>query len=123
MAAKKKRLKKRLEAKKRAVRVRRNPIDNETQLRQAEKLFTDFRGDAPREVLKIDLPTPPRVLLTVGECIGIMYETVRDGRTEKYLHRFKKSARPLIASIPDGHQLYFVGGRYRFTDKGIVDDA
>jgi hypothetical protein len=60
--------------------------------------------------------------LTIGECNGILYSTVRDGEAEKYIHRFKKSARPLLVASHDGSALALVGGNFRFTNRGIVDN-
>ena len=50
-----------------------------------------------------------------------MYDTVRDGESEKYIHRFKKRSRPLLVSSSDGKSLHILGGEYEFTDRGIVD--
>lgn len=57
-----------------------------------------------------------------GDCDGILYTTVRDGRTEKYIHTFKKNSRPILASSSDGKQIALIGGKYKFTDRGIVDN-
>lgn len=89
------------------------------QVRQARKLFTDFRGDAPESLQRVKLPTP-KVGLVVGKLDGVLYTTVRDGQTEKYIHKFKSSSRPTLA-VADGKHLIIVGGRYRFTNAGIED--
>lgn len=104
-------------------KVRQNPAAAavERQLQQAGRLFEDFRGKEPRQVDRITVPALPRVLLPLGECLGIMYRTDRDGETENYLHRFKKTARPTLAVTSDGRNLYLLGGAYRVTDRGIVD--
>lgn len=57
----------------------------------------------------------------IGEVDGILYSTIRDGNPEKYIHRFKKKSRPLLAASFDGSQLYILGGGYTFTERGIVD--
>ena len=59
--------------------------------------------------------------LTIGKCDGILYTTVRDGETEAYIHRFKKSARPTLAASHDGESLSLIGGKFDFTERGIVD--
>ena len=89
------------------------------QVRKARKLFTDFRGDAPASLKRVKLPTP-KVGLVVGKLDGVLYTTVRDGKTEKYIHKFKRASRPTLA-VADGNHLIIVGGRYRFTDAGIED--
>lgn len=57
----------------------------------------------------------------VGELDGVLYTTVRDGQTEKYVHRFRKKSRPLLATSHDGTQLGIVGGQFQFTEAGIED--
>ncbi len=89
-------------------------------LRQASRLLKDFSGHEPCEVLRI--PTSKkRTGLVVGETDGILYTTVRDGRTEKYIHKFRKSSRPLLIASSDGTELGIVGGQFQFTEAGIED--
>lgn len=106
-------------------KLKKNPDANPIRraLGAAVKLYKDFRGDEPTEVVEVRLPAKPRALLTVGECLGIMYRTRRDGKVEDYLHRFTKKARPTLAVSSDGLQLFLLGGAYSVTDRGIVDDA
>jgi hypothetical protein len=59
--------------------------------------------------------------LAIGEVLGIIYRTKRDGVMENYIHRFAKVSRPLLASTHDGKQLLLIGGSYNFTERGIVD--
>lgn len=102
-------------------RMRQNPGAIDAQVRQAVARFTGFKGEAPAQVSRVSVAAPSRVMLTIGECIGIMYRTSRGGRTDNYLHRFKKSARPTLAVSSDGRSLYLLGGAYRVTDRGIED--
>jgi hypothetical protein len=90
-------------------------------VRKAKKLFEDFTGHQAEEQGEIFVPPIPESLVVVGPCDGILYETVRDGKKEKYIHTFKKTARPFLCSSPDGKQLLLVGGRYKFTETGIND--
>lgn len=93
-------------------------------IRRAVARFTNFHGDPPADIKRINLRRQDRVVLTVGEVKGIMYDTVRDGRRESYLHRFRSvKARPLLAVSSDGRQLYLIGGSYSVTARGIVDSA
>lgn len=57
----------------------------------------------------------------IGHIDAIEYETVRDGKTEFYRHKFKKKSRPLLYAAHDGSRIGIVGGRYEFTNRGIVD--
>lgn len=74
----------------------------------------------PRYIDSYNMPIPD-VALKIGHCDGVLYTTVRDGKTEKYIHKFRKSSRPLLAATFDGNQLVLLGGAYQFTDRGIVD--
>lgn len=89
-------------------------------IKLAAELFEDFTGHDPEYIDTIDLPIHD-VGLIVGECLGIMYETVRDGKREQYVHKFKKKARPVLAASFDGSQLYVLAGAYTFTPAGITD--
>lgn len=91
------------------------------ELGQAARLYADFTGHDDLSVRKISISDLPRVALDIGHVTGIMYETVREGRVENYIHRFKRASRPLLAASPDGKQLYLLGGAYDFTERGIVD--
>lgn len=90
------------------------------ELRQAAGLLEEFSGHAPEEILKIK-QAPMKTGLVIGEMDGVLYTTVRDGKLEKYVHRFKKQSRPLLTASSDGTQLGIVGGRYQFTEAGIED--
>lgn len=89
-------------------------------VRQAAKLFVQFRGEDPEFIESVTFPNHP-VLMLIGECDGVLYTTRRDGNLERYIHRFKRNSRPLLATSSDGKQLYLLGGAYDFTDRGIVD--
>jgi hypothetical protein len=89
-------------------------------VKKAAQLFEDFTGHKPGHVDELRLKTHD-VALKIGQVDGILYTTIRDGKTERYIHRFKKKSRPLLAASYDGQQLYILGGEYAFTDRGIVD--
>ena len=82
--------------------------------------FKDFTG---HDVVNEDVVTvnTPSVGFKVGLCDGILYTTVRDGVTEHYIHKFKKRSRPQLVANYNGNALYLIGGKYRFTERGIVD--
>lgn len=93
------------------------------EIEQASDLYERFSGHDPEEIGKVRVPPTPRVGVAVGEVDGILYSTVRDGQLEKYIHKFRKSDRPLFVVAPDGKQLFLIGGNYTFTERGIVDDS
>lgn len=91
---------------------------------QAKKLIQDFSGHKARIFGKMKFPENPGTAIAIGYLLGLSYETKRDGRMEKYYHRFtRKTSRPLLAVSSDGKQLFLLGGAYNFTDRGIVDAA
>ena len=90
-------------------------------IKEAADLYRDFTGHEPDYYEKLQINWP-KTALRVGECDGILYTTIRDGVTESYVHKFKKSARPILVASSDGAQLALIGGDFRFTDRGIVDN-
>jgi hypothetical protein len=91
------------------------------QLDRAARLYKRFTGHDAEPLADVRAPRVPRVGLVVGECDGILYTTVRDGEKERYIHRFHAGERPLLVVSPDGKQLMLIGGRFTFTERGIVD--
>src|SRR5262245_50526432 len=96
----------------------------------AQELGEAFSGHRPELRGRLDagralgLPLKPGgkiPLFVFGELLEVRYATVRDGKLEHYRHPFRKGSRPLLAARHDGKRIYIVGGRYRFTDRGIVD--
>jgi hypothetical protein len=63
----------------------------------------------------------PRAAVEIGTLDGVLYTTVRDGVQEKYIHKFRKASRPILAAGSDGKSLHVVGDKFEFTDRGIVD--
>lgn len=88
---------------------------------RAANLYERFSGHDPEELGTIEVPPLPGVVAIIGELDGVMYTTVRDGVKEKYIHKFRAADKPLLCVSPDGRQLLCVGGRYVFTERGIVD--
>lgn len=108
---------------KKPVQRKKNPVapTQKTQIDQGMQLFGDFTGTKGK-LVTVSKPDMPDVALIVGYLDAVMYETIRDGKVEKYIHKFKKKSRPLLASSYDGNQLLILGGGYNFTDRGIVDE-
>lgn len=102
---------------------RKNPVppSKRVQLKNAANLYRDFSGHEPEVIDRIKKPDIPDVMLVIGDVDFIGYTTVRDGKVEKYIHRFKKNCRPNFMVSHDGKQLFMLGGEYDFTERGIVD--
>ena len=95
-------------------------------LQKGMRLYRNFTGHKSEfEIHRLNVPGFPdelKNLVVIGECTGVMYDTVRDGEMEKYIHQFeKKTSRPLFCVTPDGNQIVLLGGAYKFTERGIVD--
>jgi hypothetical protein len=88
-------------------------------LQQAGRLLAEFSGHEPVETIKAGTSFDKG--LVIGELDGVLYTTVRDGQTEKYIHKFRKNSRPLLAASSDGKKLGIVGGQFQFTEAGIED--
>ena len=101
-----------------------NPTSKTVALQRidAEKLYRGFTGHEPDDVQMVDKPEYPAVMSVIGDIDGILYTTVRDGKEEKYIHKFKKNARPLFCVAPDGKTIHLLGGAYVFGNRGIVDN-
>ena len=97
------------------------PLSKTARVNEAADRYERFTGHDAEFVDEVPVNFPD-VGFTVGKIDGIMYETVREGKTEHYCHEFKKSARPTFAVSHDGKQLLSIGGKFRFTDRGIVDN-
>lgn len=90
----------------------------------AARRYERFTGHDAEVFGSIEFPNLDGVAVAmIGECDGVLYTTVRDGKTERYIHEFEEADKPLLCVTPDGRQLLLVGGRYRFTERGIVDKS
>lgn len=99
-----------------------NPIKGSRtrRIKKAAMLYEDFTGHSPSSYDVINVPNYD-TCLRVGDCLGIMYRTVRDGKTEHYIHEFKKASQPALCVSHDGRQIFLIGGSYLFKDDGIND--
>lgn len=88
---------------------------------QAVKLFEDFTGHQADHYTPVKMPRVD-VAMLIGEVEQIAYNTVRDGKKERYLHKFKASARPMLAASHDGKTLLIIEGDFEFTERGITDN-
>lgn len=87
---------------------------------KAISLYRRFRDQDPEFVDEI-ITEIPKIGMVVGKCAGVLYDTVRGGKKEKYIHEFSGKSMPLLCASWDGKQLFFVGGDYDFTEDGIKD--
>lgn len=98
-------------------------------------LYQRFRGSAARRVLGTGVRFGKRWLTRRGEAnvlipasfaiVGhvnaIEYDCTRAGKTVKARHVFAPGSRPVFAVGTGRGELFLLGTRYQFTDRGIVD--
>lgn len=99
-------------------KARRNPSRD---VARAGQLFERFTAHDPMPIASITVPPLPKAVAVIGELDAVEYTTVRAGKVEAYRHDFADGDRALLCVSPDGRQLLIVGGRYKFTARGIVD--
>lgn len=96
-------------------------VQRAQEVRKAASLYRRFSGHQVDRVARVKVNKFPKTAVAIGTVVGIIYDTVRDGESQRYIHRFKRSARPLFAVSHDGKTLLMLGGAYDFTERGIVD--
>lgn len=57
----------------------------------------------------------------MGQVEFFGYMTTHAGKTHLYVHQFAIGSRPTFAAGKGRNQAFLIGGRYRVTDRGIVD--
>lgn len=89
-------------------------------VKAAVKLYESFRERKPRRIGHASFKVPAAVAC-MGYVEGIDYRTTHGKKVTLYHHDFAPGSRPLLAVSSDGKQLLLLGGRYQFTERGIVD--
>lgn len=89
------------------------------ELEKARQLFRRFQYRQPKngELILVGGLVKPAVALAVGTAVSIGYKALGDGKD--YYHEFE-GARPKVFVNAAGDQIYFLGGEYRFTDRGFI---
>jgi hypothetical protein len=89
-------------------------------LHAAVALYESFREKKPKrlKVVNVDIPT---VVACIGHVEAIDYRTTHGSKLTLYRHDFVAGSRPLLCVSSDGKSLLLLGGRYQFTERGIVD--
>lgn len=88
--------------------------------RGAFKLHRQFRESTPTKARVIPYEVP-KALMILGTLESVCYRTTHNGKAASYRHEFASGSRPFLAAGPKKGQLFIVGGRYRVTERGIVD--
>jgi len=86
-------------------------------MKRARKAFSKFHGREAVESVRAHVPNPPKQAFALGEVVAIVYK--RPGEPVPYEHKFRRR-RPLLVSDVRGNHLFFVGGDFKVTSRGIV---
>lgn len=89
-------------------------------LRSSAALYRGFREEPARRVRRIRLNLP-KAAAVMGQVEFIGYMTTHAGKTHLYVHQFAMGSRPQFVAGKGRNQALLVGGRYKVTDRGIVD--
>jgi hypothetical protein len=90
-------------------------IDVIEDVAEAAEAYEDFHGFPASYIDTYD--ELPDVFFRVGDCVGVVYEVIEDGRRVRYQHDFE--ARPTLAVSFDGQTAVILRGEWQFTDKGF----
>jgi hypothetical protein len=90
------------------------------EVRAAVELYESFREKKPKRLKVIDVKIP-RVVVHIGYLEAFDYRTTHGTELALYKHEFARGSRPLLCVSSDGTQLLLLGGRYHFTERGVVD--
>ena len=101
----------------------RAPLSRNAAVRRGASLYERFSGHEAEIVGRVKVAPLPKVGVIIGDLDFVGYTTVRDGRIEKYIHKFAAQDRPALIVAPDGKSIHVIGGRYTFTERGIVDKS
>ncbi len=83
-------------------------------------LYRGFREEPPQRARRVNFHVP-EALAVMGQVEFFGYMTTHAGKTHLYVHQFAMGSRPTFAAGKGRNQAFLIGGRYRVTDRGIVD--
>lgn len=89
-------------------------------IRSSAALYKEFREESAERARRVDFKVPHAVAV-MGQVEFIGYMTTHAGRTHLYVHQFAPGSRPILGAGKGRNQAFLIGGRYRVTDRGIVD--
>lgn len=85
------------------------------------KDYGNFAGKPADRVLKFPAQCLKGTGWKLGTLCGVLYEADLDEGKTLFYHPFKKRARPTLAVLNNGRTLATLGGAFRVTERGIVD--
>lgn len=83
-----------------------------------------FRSWAGRDAESVEVaqlpPGSPRVLVRLGDLMGVLYRSDKwGGKARDYIHETDRP-RPSLFATPDGRMLVLAGGKIRVRPEGLV---
>jgi hypothetical protein len=84
---------------------------------RAARLYMDFH-ERPAKRVRLVPVRRSIVAMQIGRLDAVLYSSDHGVR---YQHTFKGRSRPHLVASHDGRALAIVGGRFRMTARGIVD--
>lgn len=96
-------------------------LSKELSKQSAIEMYEAFTGMVGDESMVIEVDELPHSATMIGRLHAVIYDTVRDGEEERYIHKFKNENAPILAIADSGDQILVIGGNYTFTEKGIED--
>jgi hypothetical protein len=89
--------------------------------KNATELFEAFHEEESEGGRNIDIPNPPPVVWQLGEVLSISYMARLKGKMVSFEHEFRPGSGPLLTVSPDGKNLFLAAGKYKVTERGIID--
>lgn len=105
---------------------------NPDEMQEATELYTMFHGSTPKEILEIQQNEEARKTYAgLGDLLSLIVLTPGSGKVDEVEIAFGRKDDVLLASSPDGKQLYLIGGNQNLngsleqfgvdTSKDLVD--
>lgn len=101
--------------------VRTATVEPNDDIERAVKGYQAFRETTPRRARYVTPQAPPGAVWRMGACEFVGYMTTHNGKPALYVHEFATGSRPFLYAGPRQNQLFFVGGRFKVTGRGITD--
>jgi hypothetical protein len=89
-------------------------------IRSSAALYKGFREEPAERARRVEFKVPHAVAV-MGHMEFFGYMTTHAGKTHLYVHQFAPGSRPVLGAGKGRNQLFLIGGRYRVTDRGVVD--
>lgn len=89
-------------------------------IRSSAALYEEFREEPPERARRVNFKVPHAVAV-MGQVEFIGYMTTHAGKVHLYVHQFAPGSRPILGAGKGRNQAFLLGGRYKVTDRGIVD--